>query len=136
MSIQNGTILAGATLSATGGTSKTLTLTSQKVNNGINVKDMSVTDARYRPSWSFSSTPSNYDSKTGLWSKATKAASLSIPYPVTVNGSTIVQFPVIRVELRDMPDMTVAQQQELLTNMAQCMFDTDFTQFWLNGALS
>lgn len=136
MAIQNGTVIAGVAPTITGGTSKTLTLTSQKVNNGINVKDMSVADARYRPSWSFSSTPSNYDSKTGLWSKATKAASLTVPYPVTVNGSTIVQFPVIRSELRDMPDMTVAQQQELLNYMAQCFFRADFQQFWLNGAIS
>lgn len=136
MAIQNGTVIAGATPTVTGGTSKTLTLTSQKVNNGINVKDMSVADARYRPSWSFSSTASNYDAKTGLWSKATKSVSLTVPYPVTVSGSLIVQFPVIRCELRDLPDMTVAQQQELLNYMSQCLFDTDFQQFWLNGAIS
>lgn len=136
MAIQNGTVLSGATLSAAGGTAKTLTLTAQKVNNGINVKDMSVADARYRPSWSFSSTPSVYDSKTGLWSKANKTASLSIPYSVTTPSGQIVQFPVIRVELRDFPDMTTAQITELLNLMSQCLFDTDFTQFWVNGAIS
>jgi len=136
MAIQNGTVLNGATLSAAGGTAKTLTLTAQKVNNGINVKDMSVADARYRPSWSFSSTPSVYDSKTGLWSKANKTASLSIPYSVTTPSGQIVQFPVIRVELRDFPDMTTAQITEHLNLMSQCLFDTDFTQFWVNGAIS
>lgn len=136
MAIQNGTVLSGAALSAAGGSAKTLTLTAQKVNNGINVKDMSVADARYRPSWSFSSTPSVYDSKTGLWSKANKTASLSIPYSVTTPSGQIVQFPVIRVELRDFPDMTTAQITELLNLMSQCLFDTDFTQFWVNGAIS
>lgn len=136
MAIQNGTVLSGAALAATGGTAKTLTLTAQKVNNGINVKDMSVADARYRPSWSFSSTPSVYDSKTGLWSKANKTASLSIPYSVTILTGQIVQFPVIRVELRDFPDMTTAQITEHLNLMSQCLFDVDFTQFWINGAIS
>lgn len=136
MAIQNGTILSGATLAATGGTAKTLALTAQKVNNGINVKDMSIADARYRPSWSFASTPSVYDSKTGLWSKANKTVSLSIPYSVASLTGQIVQFPVIRTELRDFPDMTSVQVTEMTNYMSQCLFGAAFIQFWLNGAIS
>ena len=136
MAIQNGTLMAGATgLTVTGGTSKSLTLTSQKVTNGINVKDMSVTDARLRPSWSFSATPAVYDAKTGLWSKAKKTASLSIPY-LPIAGQPVVHFPVIRTELGDFPDMSVAAITEHILLMAQCLSDADFVQFWLNGALS
>lgn len=49
MGLQNGTILDGATVSATGGTSKTLTTDGLQVTGGIHLIDASVTDYRTQP---------------------------------------------------------------------------------------
>ena len=133
MAIQNGTILTDPTAAFTSGTSKTLVLTSQKVANGINCKDMSGADARIRPSFSFYALPPVYNSKMKTWTKASKGFSVTEPI---LNADGSIDFPVIRVELKDLPSMTSTQINRHCLWAAQILCSSAFQQFILNGALA
>jgi len=131
MPIKNGTILSGATISATGGTSSTLTSDGQTVQNGVHVIDASVTDFRVQPHITFKNRPAKVGSD-GKWGKFKRENVLTIP---KILADTSQGFPNIRVTLEGFPEMTQAEIIKLIDWQAQLFTDADFRSFWLSGAV-
>jgi len=131
MSIINGTILTGATLSAAGGTSSTLTTDGQTVQNGVHVIDAGVTDFRVQPHVTFKNKPAKVDT-SGIWGKFKRESVLTIPKILTSGAQS---FPLIRVSFEGLPEMSQAEIDKLLDWQAQLFFDSDFRTFWRTGSV-
>lgn len=129
MAINGSTILSGATLAATGGTSKTFTTDGQIVANGVHASDMSVADFKLRPGLTFKARMPSKKSD-GAWQKGKFSATLTVPKQ---KADTTVDFPLLRVELEFSDESTAAELLELRKQAAQLLFDTDFDQFWTSG---
>lgn len=132
MGLQNATILDGATLSATGGTSKTLTIDGQQVTNGIHLADASVADYRTRPNVTAKVKQYTLNSD-GLYGKGKRSLTLTMP---KILSSGKQGFPCIRIEMEDFPEMSDTEQNKLLVWAGQILFDADFTAFWKTGSLA
>lgn len=129
MPINNSTILSGATLSATGGTSFTLTIDGQNVANGVHASDMSVTDFKVRPGVTFKARmPSKRPD--GTWQKGKFSACLTRP---KTKANTTVEYPLARVEIEFSEESTTAEVLELRKQAAQLLFDADYDSFWTSG---
>lgn len=134
MGIQNASILTGATISATGGTSSTLVPTGLTIANGIQVQDQSGTDARLFPTCTYINRPAQYNRATKTWSKGKRTGKIVIPRLMT-DGS--IEYPLGEVRIEDFPEMTDAERLKILTWLAQMVgFDADFTAFFLKGNIS
>lgn len=131
MPISGATLLSGATLSATGGTAKTFSTVGETIANGKKVTDLSVADARVRPTVTCINRPSSL-SALGVYSKAKRTIKLVIP---RVNTAGVVQFPLLEIRLEDYPEMSAAEVTALVNYGAQLLFDADFANFIANGAL-
>jgi len=130
MPIVNGTILDGATISATGGTSKTLSLDGTLVSNGVRVSDFSVTDARVRPSVSAKNRPASYDRNTGVWKKRKSECVLTFP---KVLASGVIEYPNVRIIVEDHPEMSAAETTKMALWSAQVIFNASFADFIAKG---
>lgn len=131
MSIQGSTILSGATISATGGTSSTLTLTGAEVKHGLQVADLSVADFRIRPFINFKQRQPVLHGK--VYNKSRNEAMICIP-KVLADGS--IAFPLARVSLEAHPEQSDAEVSKILAWAAQLAFDSDFTNFFKLGSLA
>lgn len=130
MAISNSTLLSGSTLSAAGGTTKTFTKVGETIPNGIKVTDLSVTDARVRPTITCINRPSSFNSLDNSYTKGKRTAKLVIP-KLLASGKIV--FPLAELRLEDHPEMTVAEIDALLTFTGQMCFDADFRNFVLYG---
>jgi hypothetical protein len=133
MGIQNGTILDGGTTSTTGGTSKTLSVDGQKVNNGLHVTDLSVTDGRIRPGIWFSVKMPAYNNAQNVWTRGRKEAKLDFP---KILASGIIEFPGVRIIVSDHPEQTDAEVTKMLNWGAQLLSDPDFVAFFKQGSVA
>lgn len=131
MALRNATILDGASISATGGTSKSLTTDGQLIVNGVHLIDASVTDYRVRPNISARNRNPALQSD-GTYGKGRRSMTITIP-KVLANGKQ--GFPCFRLELEDFPEMTQAEIDKLKIWAAQCIIDSDFTSFWYTGSI-
>lgn len=131
MAIQNSTILTGATSSAAGGVSSTLSLTGNKVQNGIQVADMGVADYRIRPFINFKYRQPGFTA--GVYGKAKNEAMIVIPKILT-SGLTV--FPLLRIGFEPHPEMTDAEMVKMLSWGAQLLYDADYVSFFKYGALA
>lgn len=125
------TILAGATLSATGGTSKTYTPDGVTIVGGAHLSDASVTDFRVRPTISAKAKMPSL-APDGGWSKGKYSLTHSVPM-TTASGKVV--FNLVRVELEVHPELSAADALELRNKGAQLLFDSDLTNFWQAGSL-
>lgn len=132
MPLQSASILNGATISATGGTSVTLSPDGQQVVNGVHLIDASVTDYRVRPNIT-ARTRNPALQSDGYYGKGRRSMTITQP-KVLANGKQ--GFPCFRLELEDFPEMTQAEIDKLKIWAAQCIMDADFTAFWYTGSLS
>lgn len=132
MGLNNSTILAGTTLSAAGGVSKTYTEDGTVVANGKHFIDTSVTDYRVIPGLTVKVRPSVYVRSTKTFTKGLKRATFTIPF---VDTTGAIQYPLIRIEIEDHPEMTAAMYTALEERAAQYLFDADFTNFRRYGAM-
>lgn len=130
MSVNNMTLAYGATLAATGGTSKTFKKTDQEVKNGIMVVDSSSTDYRTRITVMAKVKPPYYDSQTGEYTKGRKTITLTQPF---VKASGKVEFPLVRIEVEDHPELALSDITEMRKRAAQLLFDTDLDDFFNLG---
>lgn len=133
MGLQGATIMDGATISATGGTSKTLSVDGIPVTNGIHLSDFSVTDLRVRPNVTAKNRPAAYDKSTGKWRKGKRELVITIP-KLLADGS--IEYPLIRIEIEDHPENTDAELVKLFTWASQIFFDADFTNFVKYGSMA
>lgn len=130
MPIKGSTILSGATISASGGTSSTLTLTGAEVKHGLQVADMSVTDYRLRPFVNFKQKQPALSNN--VYSKARNEAVAVFP-KLTANGNLV--FPLARIILEPHPEQTEAEVAKMLAWGSQLGFDSDFANFFKYGSL-
>lgn len=130
MGVQNATLLEGATVTSTGGASKTYSSNGVPVQNGITLIDASVTDARTRPTIIVRTIPARVDS-AGNWSNDKREITLTRP-KVLADGKQ--RFPNIRITQTTHPENTQAELDELRTMCAQILSDADFVNFWRTGS--
>lgn len=130
MPIKGATLLNNGTLpAATGGTSKTFTEVGETIKNGVKVTDLSVTDARLRPTITCINRPArlvngkyiNRDKKT-----------IKIVVPKLLSDGT-VDFPLREIRIEDHPEMTDAEKAILNSYTGQFFSDSDLANFILYG---
>lgn len=130
MPIKGATLLLSGTLPvATGGTAKTFSEVGETIKNGVKVTDLSVTDARLRPTITCINRPAklvngkyiNRDKKT-----------VKIVVPKLLADGTIA-FPLREVRIEDHPEMSDAEKAVLNSYMGQVFSDADLINFVLYG---
>lgn len=131
MPIQNGTILTGSTVGATGGTSQTLSNDGQSVSNGVHVANMGVTDFRIREHVTFKNNLTTLDPATKKWGKGKKTCLATFP---RVMADGLPGFPVLRIILEDYPEMSDAEYEKIVTWGAQLLTNASFKPFWKTGS--
>lgn len=131
MPISNATLSLGGTCSVTGGTSKTFTDVGETIKNGKKVSDLTVTDARVRPTITCVNRPAALNSLGKYISKDKRTAKLVWP-KLLADGS--LAFNVREVRVEDHPETTDAEKANMDSYIAQIMFDTDFSGFVRNGS--
>lgn len=132
MPIQNSTVLAGATVSATGGTAFTLTVDGQQIKSGVHVADASVADFRIRPNATFKA---RMPVKLANGSYQKGKNSVTFVRPKVLADAKTVDYPLVRIELEYSAESTDAEITALMNQGAQFLFDTDFTAFFKTGSL-
>lgn len=132
MSLQNATLLDGATCSATGGTSKAYAIDGLPVNRGIHCIDTTEADFTIRPQFT-AAVKQPVLGTNGVWGKGRKTLTLQIPKVLT-DGTQI--FPLCRIEFEDHPNMSDTEKTRLLSLACQTLLDSDFTNFWKIGSLA
>lgn len=134
MSLQNLTLLTGATVTASGGTTQTYGLTGQVINGGIEVIDASATDLRTAERVSFVSRMPKYNSTSGEYSKTKLTMVYKIP---TVDAGTgLTYFNLGRIEVEVHPSLPAATQAQIWNKLAQLCVDSDTSSFRTTGALA
>lgn len=132
MPISGATLLNGATVSATGGTSKTFTDVGETIKNGKKVADLTVTDLRVRPTITVINKPPVLNN-LGIYSKGKRTQKLVMP---KILASGAITFPLVEIRIEDHPEMTVAEVDALCCYAAQMLCDPDFQSFNRTGSLS
>jgi hypothetical protein len=129
MGAKSFSILAGGTVSATGGTAKTYASDGQAVPNGVHVIDSSVTDFRVRPNATLKNRNPVY--KDGKFGKDKKTATLVRP---ELLASGEVTYNLIRIEREVHPETSAANALELNIQGSQLLFDSELAAFWATGS--
>lgn len=132
MSVQNASINAGATISATGGTAVSYTPNGVTIPNGIQLIDAAITDYRVRPTLTLRNKLPVLDS-LGVYSKDRKSCLLVEPI-LLASGKVV--FNLIRIEREIHPETPAANALGLNTKGAQLLTDSDFTNFWAAGSIA
>lgn len=131
MPLAGATISSGATLSAAGGTTKTFTTAGETIPNGRKIVDLSVTDARIRPSITCVNKPAVLNAQTGTYSKGKRTLKLVKPL-ILANGE--VKFPLVEIRVEDHPEMSQAAVDAMVYEAAQTMFGASFRAFYQSGS--
>mgnify|MGYP001097616579 CR=1 FL=1 len=132
MSITNMSLLAGPTISVTGGTTKTFSPDGTQVNRGIQVSDSSEPDIRTRDCVVFKNTNGSLQSD-GSWSKDRRSAKIVSP---DVMSDKSQDFPFIEISLVKSPLNDAAKLATLKEYAVQLLTDPDTAAFWVTGALN
>lgn len=132
MSVQNGSILAGGTVTAAGGSAVTYTPDGQTVPNGIHLINAQVVDFRIRPNVTLKTKLPSLDSSQ-VYSKDRKTVLLVIP-KILASGKTV--FNLIRIEREIHPESTAAEALEFNIQGAQFLVDSDYASFWSAGSIA
>lgn len=131
MALSNATLVAGATISVTGGTTQTFAPSGTPVPDGVEIVDVNEADYRLRTRITNRAKMPSYNSVTATYSKGKRMVNIIKP-KVLASGETV--FPVVRIEYEDHPEMTAAECLELRKIAAQTLVDSDWTQFFDTGS--
>lgn len=131
MALSNATLLDGATISATGGTTVNFAPSGKDVKDGVEIVDVGATDYTTRCSISLRVKMPTYNSTTVTWSKGKRMISLIMPKTLA-SGETV--FPVVRIEVEDHPEQTSDERLEMRKRAAQILTDSDFDQYFSTGS--
>lgn len=135
MGLQNATLMVGATVSTTGGTSTAFVPNGASVSNGIQLVDSTNTNAITRASITCKTIKNaTIDVTSGLFSGKTKRQMQLVRPKVLTNGQ--VKFPLIRIEIETIPDNTEAEISALMNEGAMLLSDSDFLNFWKIGSVA
>jgi len=132
MGLQNMQLLAGTTISATGGTAVTYSPDGRSVPNGIHVIDASVADFRVRPGVTFR-TKDPVMLPDGSWTKGKISILLVAPY-IDTKGKA--QSNLWRLEREIHPETPAADVVEIDKKGAQLISDADTLAFRTTGSLA
>lgn len=132
MPLNGMTFLQGGTVSATGGTSKTLTTDGQQVVNGLHLIDASVTDYRTRPNCTIKYKAPTLKSD-GTYTKG-KMSFVGVRPMLSADGQT--HFNLVRTEIEVHPEASAAELANLRSQGAQQLCDADTDNFWSTGSLA
>lgn len=133
MGLKNMSLLASATVSATGGTAQVFADDGQTIPNGVHLVVPADTDYQTRRQATCKYRPPTLDAKTGVYGKDKK--SISYALPVVLSTGQVV-FNTIRIEREVHPSLAAATCVELNKIGAQLLVDTDTDAFWATGSIS
>lgn len=133
MGLKTMSLLAGATISASGGTALVFAEDGQTIQNGLHLIVPADADYQTRRQLTAKYRPPTLDAKTGSYSKDKKSISLALPL-VLSDGRVV--FNTIRIEREVHPSLSAANAAELCALGAQLLADSDVTSFWATGSLS
>jgi hypothetical protein len=125
-------LLASATVAASGGSALAFATDGVSIANGLHLMVPADADYQTRRQVTVKNRPPAFDQKTSSYGKDKKTMSLTLPL-VLVDGRVV--FNVIRVEREVHPTLTAAAALELNKLAAQLLTDADTTDFWANGSL-
>lgn len=132
MPLNGMTFLQGGTVSAAGGTSKTLTPDGQQVANGLHLIDASVADYKTRPNCTV-----KYKAPTlkadGSYTKG-KMSFVGVRPFQSADGMT--HFNLVRTEIEIHPEASATELAYLRAQGAQQLCDADTDAFWSTGSLA
>jgi hypothetical protein len=133
MALKNMSLLAAATVAASGGSALAFAEDGQVIQNGLSLIVPTDVDYATRRRVTVKNKQPTLDVKTGVYGKDKKSMSLSKPLVLT-DGRVI--FNVIRCEREVHPNLPAADVLELNKLMAQMLVDADAVDFWAIGTLS
>ena len=133
MGLKNMSLLASATVSASGGTALVFAEDGVTIQNGVHLVVPADADYQTRRQVTAKYRQPTLDPKTGSYSKDKKSISLSKP---TVLSDGRVVFNTIRIEREVHPSLSAADCVELNKLGAQMLSDSDLDNFWASGALT
>lgn len=137
MSLATLSILASATVSASGGTAVNYTPDGKTIANGLHLIDASVTDFTTRPQVTVKSKDPVLQPASGLtvagYGKDKRSVVLVEPFKAA-NG--VIHFNLIRIEREVHPELSAAAGIELLKKGAQFCIDADLASFWATGSVA
>lgn len=131
MGVQNTTLLAGATVSATGGTAKDFVLSPVEIASGIHLVEDGVADFKTTDQLTLKARLPQLNN--GKYGKGKRWATLVAPME-TADGETV--FNLVRIEAERHPEMSESDYMDMLKQAAQLFIDSDLDSFWKTGALS
>jgi uncharacterized protein involved in exopolysaccharide biosynthesis len=131
MSARSFAINEGATLSITGGTSKSYVEDGVQIVSGVHVIDNPVADFRLRPNATIKVRPPRL--ANGVYSKG-KTTMVLVRPKLKADGT--VSFPLARLEVEDDSESTVAEIAELYNSIGQLCFDAELANLRAYKALS
>lgn len=132
MGLRTMSLLASATVTASGGTALAFLDDGVSISNGIHLVVPADADYQTRRQVTAKVKQPTLDTKTGVYGKDKKTISLTLPQ-VLPDGKVI--FNVIRVEREVHPSLSAASALELNKLGAQLLVDTDCADFWAAGTL-
>jgi len=133
MGLKTMSLLAAATVSASGGTALVFAEDGVTITNGVHLMVPADADYQTRRQVTAKVKQPSVDPKTGVYSKDKKSISLSLPL-VLADGKVV--FNVIRIEREVHPSLSAANALELNNLGAQLLTDADAAGFWATGALT
>mgnify|MGYP001044949542 CR=1 FL=1 len=133
MGLKNMSLLASATVSATGGSALVFSDDGVTINNGVHLVVPADADYQTRRQVTAKYKQPTLDPKTSTYSKDKKSISFTKPM---VLSTGVVVFNVIRVEREVHPSLSAAEAAEMNKIGAQLLVDGDTDGFWGSGSLS
>lgn len=132
MGLTNPSLLKDATVTSTGGTAVNYVRNGQQVNNGFQVVDVSVVDARVRPTITIKSIPARL-SANGEYTSDKREVVLTFP---KVLAAGVVRFPNWRITATLHPENSEAEIVTQAGLTAQVLLDPDFQNLLKYGSVA
>jgi len=133
MGLKSMSLLAGATVSSTGGTALVFAEDGVTIPNGVHLMVPADADYQTRRQVTVKNRPPTLNATTGVYGKDKKSISLALPQTLA-DGKVV--FNTIRIEREVHPLLAAASALELNKLGAQLLSDSDTVDFWANGSLS
>lgn len=133
MGLKSMSLLAGASVAATGGSAQVFADDGVTIANGVHLIVPADADYQTRRQATVKYRPPVLDAKTNTYGKDKKSISYAIP---TVLSDGRVVFNTIRVEREVHPSISASDAAEMNSIGAQLLVDSDVAAFWASGSLS
>lgn len=132
MGLKNMSILASATISASGGSAFVFADDGVTVQNGVHLIVPGTADYRVRESATFKYKPPSL-TVDGAYTRDKKSVSFNVPL-ILASGKVVNN--VIRVEREVHPELSSTEVIEINKKAAQLLVGSDTSLFWSAGSLS